>query len=100
MIFMEIILQSIINGLMIGGVYALIGMGLNIIFGVMNIVNFCQGELLMLGMYLTFVLNSIFKLDPYVALPIVIVIVFLIGAAIQSGLITSSIKSGNSGNII
>lgn len=97
---MEIFLQTIINGLMIGGVYSLIGMGLNIIFGVMDIVNFCQGELLMVGMYLTFVLNLIFKLDPYATLPIVAGIMFFIGVAIQSGLITSSIKSGNSSNVI
>ena len=43
----EILIQAIINGIMVGGIYAMIGMSLNMIFGVMKIVNFCQGELLM-----------------------------------------------------
>lgn len=42
----EILIQAIINGIMVGGIYAMIGMSLNMIFGVMKIVNFCQGELL------------------------------------------------------
>ena len=54
----NVIFQAIVNGLMIGGIYSLIGMSLTIIFGVMKVINFCQGELLMLGMYCTYVLNS------------------------------------------
>ena len=48
-----ILIQAIINGIMVGGIYAMIGMSLNMIFGVMKIVNFCQGELLMVSMYIT-----------------------------------------------
>jgi branched-chain amino acid transport system permease protein len=50
-----VVVQVVINGILVGGFYALMGMGLNVIFGVMKIVNFCQGELLMVGMYLTYV---------------------------------------------
>ena len=53
---MNMFLQACVNGLLMGGFYSLMGMGQNIIFGVMKIVNFCHGEMLMVGMYLTFIL--------------------------------------------
>ena len=53
---MEVFLQALVNGILLGGFYSLMGMGQNIIFGVMNIVNFCHGEMLMVGMYITYVL--------------------------------------------
>ena len=49
---MDTFLQACLNGLMIGGFYSLMGMGQNVIFGVMKIINFCHGEMLMVGMYL------------------------------------------------
>ena len=64
---MNIFLQAAANGIMVGGIYALIGMSLTLIFGVMKIINFCQGELLMLGMYISFVLFDQCGLDPFVA---------------------------------
>lgn len=69
---MDIYLQAIINGLMVGGIYALVGLSLTIIFGVMKIINFCQGELLMLGMYVAFVLYDVFGMDPFLAIPMVV----------------------------
>ncbi len=71
--------QSLINGLMIGGVYALIAVGLTIIFGVMKIINFAQGEFLMLGMYLTWIIYSVTGLSPYVLIPLVFALMFLFG---------------------
>ena len=83
---MEVFLQALVNGILLGGFYSLMGMGQNIIFGVMNIVNFCHGEMLMVGMYITYVLYTYFGVDPYVALPIVAVLMFGLGALIQSTL--------------
>ena len=77
---MEVFLQALVNGILLGGFYSLIGMGQNIIFGVMNIVNFCHGEMLMVGMYITYVLYTYFGVDPYVALPIVAVLMFGLGS--------------------
>lgn len=97
---MNTILQSIVNGLMVGGIYAMIGMSLNIIFGVMKIVNFCQGEILMLGMYVSYVLYDKVGMDPFVAIPIVAVIMFLFGALIQMVFITRSMNESNDSNVL
>jgi branched-chain amino acid transport system permease protein len=59
-------LQACMNGLLTGALYALIGMGLALIFGVMRIVNFAHGAFLMAGMYATYVLFDRFKINPYI----------------------------------
>lgn len=97
---MNTLLQSIVNGLLVGGIYAMIGMSLNIIFGVMKIVNFCQGEILMLSMYVSFVLYDIGGLDPFLAIPIVAVVMFVFGALIQMVLITRSMNASNDSNVL
>jgi branched-chain amino acid transport system permease protein len=61
-------IQACIDGLLTGALYALIGMGLALIFGVMRIVNFAHGAFLMLGMYASWVLYDRFQLNPYLAL--------------------------------
>lgn len=85
---MNMFLQACVNGLLMGGFYSLMGMGQNIIFGVMKIVNFCHGEMLMVGMYLTFILYTFFGIDPYLAVPMVAAVMFVLGAGIQHTLIT------------
>ena len=97
---MSSVLQAIANGLMIGGFYAMMGMGQNVIFGVMKIISFCHGEMLMVGMYLTFVLCSIFGLDPYMAVPFVAILMFCLGAVIQSTLITPSLGTKSFTNLL
>jgi branched-chain amino acid transport system permease protein len=59
-------LQACMNGLLTGALYALIGMGLALIFGVMRIVNFAHGAFLMAGMYATYILFDRFKINPYI----------------------------------
>lgn len=90
---MDTILQAVINGLLIGGFYALIGMGLNCIFGVMRIINFCQGELLMIGMYVAYALNAYLGIDPYLAVPLVAVVMMVLGGIIQDTLITPTFNT-------
>lgn len=97
---MSTFLQACVNGLLMGGFYSLMGMGQNIIFGVMKIVNFCHGEMLMVGMYLTFVLYTYFGIDPYLAVPIVAVIMFGLGALIQHTLITPSLGTKSFTNLL
>jgi len=78
-----VFLQSVLSGLLVGGVYALIGIGLTIIFGVMRVINFAHGDLLMLGMYATWWIFKKAGLDPYVALLATAPLLFLWGAFLQ-----------------
>jgi branched-chain amino acid transport system permease protein len=80
---MTVLLQSIISGILIGGVYALIGIGLTIIFGVMRVINFAHGDIMMIGMYLTYSLFTLLGIDPFVSIVITIPLMFLFGAFLQ-----------------
>jgi branched-chain amino acid transport system permease protein len=75
----EILLQTLASGILIGLIYALVAIGLTMIFGVMDIVNFAHGEFLMLGMYSTFWLFSLYALDPLVTLPLTVIMLFAFG---------------------
>lgn len=97
---MEIFLQALVNGILLGGFYSLMGMGQNIIFGVMKIVNFCHGEMLMVGMYITYLLYVYGGVDPYIAMPIVAIIMFLLGVLIQHTLITPSLRTNSFTNLL
>ena len=80
---MIIFFQSLISGILVGGVYALIGIGLTIIFGVMRIINFAHGDILMIGMYLTYGLFSLLGVDPFLSILITIPLMFLFGGFLQ-----------------
>ncbi len=75
----EILLQTLASGVLIGLIYALVAIGLTMIFGVMDIVNFAHGEFLMLGMYSSFWLFALFALDPLVTLPLTVLMLFAFG---------------------
>ncbi len=83
----EIVIQAIISGLLMGFVYALIAVGLSLIFGLMEIVNFAHGEFLMLGMFTAFWSWSLFGLDPLLSLPISAGLLFLLGIVTHYGII-------------
>jgi ABC-type branched-subunit amino acid transport system permease subunit len=57
------ILQVLLNGILMGGLYGLMAMGLALIFGIMKIINVCHGEFILLGAYVTFWLNYIFSVS-------------------------------------
>ncbi len=92
--------QTIINGLMIGGVYALIAVGLTIIFGVMKIVNFAQGEFLMVGMYVTWLLYKAIGGSPYLLIPPVIVIMFIFGLLLYKIVVKPVVGKGDTAYIL
>lgn len=80
---MTALLNVIVVGLLLGGIYGLVSMGLNLIFGVIRIVNFAQGELVMLGMYGAYLSYYLLGLDPYVSILIVVPALFVIGVVTQ-----------------
>jgi len=84
---LEILAQAVINGLLIGGIYALVSIGVTLIFGVIKIVNFAQGEFVMIGMYISFFLFTQFGIDPIVSLVISMPVLFVVGVLIQHFLI-------------
>jgi branched-chain amino acid transport system permease protein len=86
-----IIAQVAIGGLLMGLVYALVAAGLSLIFGLMDVVNFAHGELLMLAMYATLTLHQAIGLDPLVQLPLVALLLFGVGVAIYRGLIARAL---------
>lgn len=84
---MDILLQLIANGVLLGGVFALISIGLTLIFGIVRVVNFAHGELLMVGLYATWIMATQFGLHPYVAALPLAVAFFFLGALMQRAII-------------
>ena len=80
-------LQAVINGLLTGALYALVGMGLALIFGVMRIVNFAHGAFMMLGMYVTYVLFTRTGISPYVLFVVTGLALFAFGYAVYFALL-------------
>lgn len=76
---MEFIVQLVIYGILMGLVFSLIALGLSLIFGVMNIVNFAHGEFLMIGMYIAYLVSNYLHLDPLLSLPIAALAGYLLG---------------------
>ena len=79
---MEAVIQILTYGIMVGSLYALIGMGFSLIFSVMKYVNIAQGTFIMLGGYACFFLFKYLRIDPYISIPAVMIIMFLIGMAL------------------
>lgn len=89
----EILLQTLASGVLIGLIYALVAIGLTMIFGVMDIVNFAHGEFLMLGMYSTFWLFALYALDPLVTLPLTVLMLFALGVLLYRTVIVKIINA-------
>jgi branched-chain amino acid transport system permease protein len=87
--------QAVVNGLLIGGIYALVSIGVTLIFGVVKIVNFAQGEFVMIGMYTSFFLATAFGIDPLVSLLVSMPVLFVVGMLLQHFLIRRVLGLGD-----
>jgi len=84
---MTTFLQVLLNGLMLGGLFAIVAIGLTLIFGIVKVVNFAHGEFLMAGMFVTWLITTRLGLHPYASVIIVVPMMFLLGALTQRVLI-------------
>ena len=90
---MLLLAQVLVNGVLLGGLYALMALGLALVWGVLNIVNLAHGALIMLGAYVTWTLYTAAHLDPFVALPLSAALLFALGWAIQRGILNLVIRA-------
>jgi branched-chain amino acid transport system permease protein len=86
--------QVIVNGLLLGSVYAAVGVGFSLTWGVLNIINIAHGAMVMLGAYVTFFLFEAFGLDPFLSIPASMAVLFVIGYALQRFVINRVIPYG------
>ena len=94
-----ILFPSVLNGLTTGAVYALIALGLTLIYGVLHIINFAHGAALMVALYAVYWLKARWGIDPYLALPLVVPAMFVLGYGLQRGIINRA-SHGKDENIL
>ncbi|MGH8798656.1 MAG: branched-chain amino acid ABC transporter permease [Casimicrobiaceae bacterium] len=90
---MSLLWQVLVNGILLGGLYALMALGLALVWGVLNIVNLAHGALIMLGGYLCYYLYAGLGVDPFAALPLAMLSLFAFGYLLQRGLLNLVIRA-------
>jgi branched-chain amino acid transport system permease protein len=86
------LIQVIAGGLLLGAVYALFSSGLTLVWGMMNIVNFAHGDFVMLGMYVAFVVWTLFGAGPWAGAPLAVLVLATLGVVVYFGLIRDIMK--------
>ena len=89
---LELFLQTIISGFLLGGLYGLIALGMDLIMGVMRVINLAHGDFMMIAMYISYWLFTLLGIDPYLSVFIAAPVLFLFGLVIQKYLMTPVMK--------
>lgn len=89
------VLQLIINGILLGGIYALLGVGMTMIFGIVKLTNLAHGEFVIIGAYASTLISGAIGVDPILTLIVTVPFMFLIGWILQSGLINRVMLKGS-----
>jgi len=90
---MTLLLQQIVLGLLVGGVYVAVAVGFSLVWGILNIVNLAHGAMIITGAYLTWWLFATYHLDPFLSLPVVAVVLFAFGYLLQRVLVNRVIRA-------
>ena len=90
---MDLLAQILVNGVLLGGLYAVMALGLALIWGVLNIVNLAHGAFIMLGGYLSWHLYNYLGIDPFLGLPITAVVMFGLGYVLQRGMLNLIVRA-------
>lgn len=88
-----VLMQALVTGLLMGGIYSLIAMGLTLVYGVLHIINFANGSLVALAMYISFIAVSELGIHPYLALLITVPAMFILGALLQATLLNPIMRA-------
>jgi len=89
----QLLLQVLVNGLLTGGILAVVALGFSLVWGIMNIINLAHGSFIMLGAYLSYVLFSAFHIDPFLSVPIAFAVMFAFGYAVQKYIINFVVRA-------
>ena len=90
---MDLLAQILVNGILLGGLYAVMALGLALVWGVLNIVNLAHGAFIMLGAYASWYLYTYAHIDPFLGLPITAVVMFGFGYLLQRGLLNLVVRA-------
>jgi branched-chain amino acid transport system permease protein len=90
---LDLLAQVLINGTLLGGLYAVMALGLALVWGVLNIVNLAHGAFIMLGAYLAWYLYTYLGIDPFFGLPLTAVVMFCLGYAMQRGVLNLVVRA-------
>src|SRR5882724_12156834 len=97
---MNLIAQTLADGLVLGGIYALAAVGFSLIFGVLHVINLSHGVLVLLGAYLALTLSQVLHIDPLLTMPLVMVALFVVGYAYQRLLIQHAVDRSQFGSLM
>src|ERR1700684_2983970 len=90
---MHLVAQDLVNGILVGGIFAVVALGFSLVWGIMNIINLAHGSFVMLGAYLSYVLFSTWHVDPFLSIPIGFVVLFVFGYCIQRFVINFVVRA-------
>src|SRR5258708_29454812 len=97
---MNLIAQTLVDGLVLGGIYALAAVGFSLIFGVLHVINLSHGILVLIGAYLALIFSQILHIDPLLTIPLVMIALFAVGYAYQRFLIQYAVDRSQLGSML
>ncbi len=90
---MQLFWQDLVNGILVGGIFAVVALGFSLVWGIMNIINLAHGSFVMLGAYAAYVFFTAWHLDPFLSVPLVFVLLFVFGYCVQRFVINFVVRA-------